>query len=77
MGTDSQNNVDFVLCVGWKTLGTGGSYCVLPSHLTQVRGLKETTHPLRKNYVDVSFFSFGLAKSYIINPSRVVEEILQ
>ena len=40
VGMDSQNNVGFVLCVGWKTLGTGEFYCVLASHPSRVRGLK-------------------------------------
>ena len=40
VGMDSQNNVGFVLCVGWKTLGTGEFYCVLASHPSRMRGLK-------------------------------------
>ena len=41
VGMDSLKFVDFVGCVEWKTLGTGESYCVLPSHLSYVRGLKQ------------------------------------
>lgn len=66
VGMDSQNNVGFVLCVGWKTLGTGEFYCVLASHPSRVRGLKLTdkndTLTRNKNLVNVSFFSFGLSK---------------
>ena len=47
VGMDSQNNVGFVLCVGWKTLGTGEFYCVLASHPSRVRGLKLWGEPYR------------------------------
>ena len=40
MGTDSLNYVDFLIYVEGNALGIGESYCVLPSHLTRVRGLK-------------------------------------
>lgn len=36
----SLKHVDFVGRVEGKALGTGESYCVLPSYLSQVRGLK-------------------------------------
>ena len=39
-GMDSLNYVDFVVCVETRVLGTGESYYVLPSHPSQVRGLK-------------------------------------
>ena len=41
VGMDSLKFVDFVGCVEWKTLGTGESYYVLPSHLAWVLGSKE------------------------------------
>ena len=37
---DSLKYVDFLIYGDGKALGTGESYCVLPSHLSLVRGLK-------------------------------------
>ena len=73
VGMDSQNNVGFVLCVGWKTLGTGEFYCVLASHPSRVRGLKHAcviytdsapkSHPSRVRGLKRILSSFLAVKS--------------
>ena len=42
---DSLKYVDFLIYGDGKALGTGESYCVLPSHLSLVRGLKPMVSP--------------------------------
>ena len=39
---ESLNYVDFLIYLERNALGTSESYCVLPSHLMQVRGLKQS-----------------------------------
>lgn len=48
MGMESLNYVDFLIYLERNALGTSESYCVLPSHLMQVRGLKLSSQRAKK-----------------------------
>ena len=48
MGMESLNYVDFLIYLERNALGTSESYCVLPSHLMQVRGLKLSSRRAKK-----------------------------
>ena len=50
----SLKHVDFVGRVEGKALGTGESYCVLPSYLSQVRGLKPRSCKIPTRYTVIA-----------------------